>query len=76
MADSAAPSSDINPSEISHRTRSEARREYDKKRDASKVCLFDAFEKWRAFKEEHKLKTDQHVAEFLLDNYAARKTLW
>ncbi|XP_028408627.1 uncharacterized protein LOC114531170 isoform X2 [Dendronephthya gigantea] len=75
MADSDAPSSNINPSEISRHTRSEARREYDKKRDASKVCLFYTFERWRAFKEEHKLKTDQHVAECLLDHYAVRNIL-
>jgi hypothetical protein len=40
---------------------SEARKQYESKRGASRVVLFDAFEKWREFREEHCSKTDQNV---------------
>ena len=76
MADSGASSSAKSPSNTKRRCRSDARKVYDKKRDASKVFLFDTFERWRAFKEERNLKTDQNVADFLLDNYARRNALW
>ena len=73
MADSKAPSSKPNPN-TSRFGRSEARKEY-KKWNASRVCLFEAFERWRAFRDEHGLKTDKDVAGFLLDNYVV-KTTW
>jgi hypothetical protein len=76
MADSGASSSAKNPSNTKRRCRSDARKVYDKKRDASRIFLLDAFERWRAFKQEHNLKTDQNVADFLLDHYALRNTLW
>ena len=50
MADSVASSSDQTPSNTSHCSRSAARKEYDKKGDASKIFLFDAFERWRELK--------------------------
>ena len=76
MADSVASSLDQNPSNTSRRIRSAARKEYDKKRDASKIFLFDAFERWRELKKEHNLKSDKDVAEFLLGSYSAKNTLW
>ena len=74
MADSGASTSCQNPSSKISSSRSEARKQYETKRDASRVVLVDAFEKWREFREEHGLKTDQNVAEFLLNFYAARNT--
>ncbi len=76
MVDSSASSSAKNPSSTKCRCRSDARKVYDKKTDASKISLFDAFERRGAFKQEHNLKTDQNVADFLLDHYALRNTLW
>ena len=75
MADSRyrASSSKANPN-ASRFTRSEARKEYDRKRNDSGVCLFKAFERWRAFQDELGLKTDKDVAEFLLDNYVVKNT--
>ena len=64
MADSRAASPNASLS-----GRSEARKGYDRKRNASRVCLFKAFERWRAFQDEHGLQTDKDIAEFLLDNY-------
>ena len=73
MADEGGPSSsDGNPSR-KRRIRTEARKEYDKKRDASRVFLFDAIERWRTLKEDKNFKTDQEVADFLLDIYDTGK---
>ena len=76
MADSGASCSGINPSNTKRRSKSEGRKIYEKKRDASRAFLFDAFERWRAFREEYNLKTDQNVANFLLDYHARRNKLW
>ena len=76
MADSRASSSKMNPSNTSRSSQSEARKEYDRKRNASRVSLFEAFEKWREFQDKHGLKTDKDVAEFLLENFVVKKTLW
>ena len=74
MADPGAENSALNPSERTLRSTSAARREREKKRDATKVYLRDVYNKWREFKEENHFDTDQDVAEFLLDYYAARNT--
>ena len=66
MADSRASSSKVNPTNTSRSSSSEARKEYDRKRNASTVSLFEAFERWREFQDEHDLKTDKDVAEFSL----------
>ena len=76
MADSRASSSKVNPSNTSRSSRSEARKEYDRKQNASRVSLFEAFEWWREFQDEHDLKTDKDVVEFLLENFVVKKTLW
>ena len=73
MADSRASSFKPNPN-TSRFGRSEARKEYHKKRNASGVCLFEASER-RRFRDEHDLKTDKDVAEFLPGNYVV-KTTW
>ncbi|XP_028402614.1 uncharacterized protein LOC114525455 [Dendronephthya gigantea] len=50
---------------------SSSRKEYYASRDASKVYLLGPFPRWRAFKEQHKLRTDKDVADMLLDSYLA-----
>ncbi|XP_028391359.1 uncharacterized protein LOC114516159 [Dendronephthya gigantea] len=50
---------------------SSSRKEYYASRDASKVYLLGSFPRWRAFKEQHKLRTDKDVADMLLDSYLA-----
>ena len=50
------------------------RKQYFAKRDATKVCLLGAFDRWKAVKEENRLRSDQQVAEMLLDLYADTKS--
>ena len=45
------------------------RKSYLKNRDATKVCLYEQFERWRHLKEEMKAKTHKEVAAVLLDSY-------
>ncbi|XP_073687059.1 uncharacterized protein [Garra rufa] len=47
------------------RYESEIRR--DKVRNKTRICIGDAFERWRRLKTEKNLKTDANVAHFLLD---------
>ncbi|CAB4043855.1 Hypothetical predicted protein [Paramuricea clavata] len=49
-----------------------SRKEYYANRDSSKIYLFDCFPRWRAFKEQHNLRTDKDVANMLLDGYVTR----
>ena len=58
MADSGTSSSRSNRPVTKPRGRSEARKTYEKKTNATRIFLCDAFERWRAFSEEHNLKTD------------------
>ena len=53
-------------------TSKQASKEYDSKRDKSKVYLFDVHERWKAFKEERGCETDKDVAELLLDEFISR----
>ena len=69
MADSGASSSSSNCLFTKPLSRSEARKAYEKKRNATRMFVCDAFERWRVFSKEHNLKTTQNVANFLLDNY-------
>ena len=48
--------------------------EYYARRDATRVCLLDSFERWKTVKEENNLKNDKEVAEMLLDLYTADKS--
>ena len=75
MADSSASTSHLNPSKTSERTLSELEKEPRKRKNACRVGLYGAFEKWRLFKDEMKLATDKDVAEFLLDSYYAKNRL-
>ena len=45
------------------------RKSYLKNRDATKVCLYEQFERWRQLKEEIKANTHKEVAAILLDSY-------
>ena len=45
------------------------RKSYLKNRDATKVCLYEQFERWCQLKEEMKAKTHKEVAAVLLDSY-------
>ena len=46
------------------------RKEYLAKKDATKVRLYEQFQRWRSLKEDLKLKTDKELAEVLLNNFA------
>ena len=72
MGDSGASSSQGNPSS---RFDKGSLKKLQKKRNASRVCLYEAFERWRVFKDEHNLKSDKDLAEFLLNSYNIRNTL-
>ena len=75
MTDSSGSTSQLNPSKISERTLSELEQEPRKRKNTCRVGLYGAFEKWRLFKDEMKLKTDKDVAEFLIDSYNAKNRL-
>ena len=47
------------------RYESEIRR--DKVRNKTRICIGDAFERWRQLKTEKNVKTDANMANFLLD---------
>ncbi|ROL46790.1 Vitelline membrane outer layer protein 1 [Anabarilius grahami] len=49
------------------RYNSEIRR--DKVRNKTRICIGDAFERWRRLKTEKNLNTDANVANFLLDSW-------
>ncbi|XP_026111452.1 uncharacterized protein LOC113087934 [Carassius auratus] len=51
---------------------SEIRR--DKVRNKTRICIGDAFERWRRLKTEKNLNTDANVANFLLDSYYGPST--
>ena len=57
----------INPSSESEKKKK--RKAYLARRDATKIYLFDTFERWRALKESKNLKSDKDVAEMLLESY-------
>ena len=78
MAHQGASTLNKNPSKATRRTRTSARKEYDSKRDKSKVYLFDVHERCKAFKEERGCETDKDVAELLLNEFISRgnKTTW
>ena len=77
MADpeeSQSSSSSLNPVTTSKRTAGLKRKGYFAKRDATKVCLLEAFDRWKVVKEENDLKSDKQVAEMLLDLYMKEST--
>jgi hypothetical protein len=44
-------------------------KEYLKRRDATKICLYKQFTRWRELKEQFQVKTDKEVAAFLLNKH-------
>ena len=65
----------INPSSESEKTKK--RKAYLARRDATKIYLFDTFERWRALKESKNLKSDKDIAEMLLESYQTQQDrLW
>ena len=44
-------------------------KEYLKRRDATKICLYEQFTRWRELKEQIQVKTDKEVAAFLLNKH-------
>ena len=72
MADQGPSTLNKNPSKATRRTRTSARKEYDRKRDNSKVYLLDVYERSKAFKEERGCETDKDVAELLLNEFISR----
>ena len=45
------------------------RKQYYKERDATRIFLFEQYQKWRALKEELKLRMDKELAAVLLEFY-------
>ena len=45
------------------------RKDYTAKRDATKIALYEQFQRWRSLKDTLKLNTDKQFAEILLDQY-------
>ena len=72
MAD---PGASTSQGKLSSRFDKGSVKELQKKRNASRVCLYEAFERLRVFKDEHNLKSDKDVAEFLLNSYNVKNTL-
>ena len=65
----------MNPSSESEKKKK--RKAYLARRDATKIYLFDTFERWRALKESKNLKSDKDVAEMLLESYQTQQDrLW
>ena len=50
-----------------------SRKQYYKERDATRIYLFEQYQKWRALKEELKLKMDKELAAVLLEFYIVHK---
>ena len=50
------------------------RKEYFARRDATRVCLLEANDRWKAVKEENNFNNDRQVAKMLLDFYAREST--
>ena len=72
---STSGASNIDP--LSASLKMEKRKAYIARRDASKVYLYDVFERWRAFKESKGIKSDKDVAEMLLESYQTQENrLW
>ena len=72
---STSGASNIDPLSASLKT--EKRKAYIARRDASKVYLYDVFGRWRAFKESKGIKSDKDVAEMLLESYQTQENrLW
>ena len=66
--------SSLNPSSSgasASETGAESRKVYYAKRGATRVYLFEAFNRWRDLKEKHGLDTDSDVARMLLDAFDA-----
>ena len=53
--------------------KSVSRKQYYKERDATRIYLFEQYQKWRALKEELKLKMDKELAAVLLEFYIGSK---
>ena len=52
------------------------RKKYLAERDATKIYLYDQFNRWRQLKGQVNVKTDKEVAALLLDNYfSSRQTV-
>ena len=49
------------------------RKQYYKERDGTRIYLFEQYQKWRALKEELKLKMDKELAVVLLEFYIGNK---
>lgn len=49
------------------------RKQYYKERDATRIYLFEQFQRWRTMKDELKLKMDKELASVLLDFYENSK---
>lgn len=52
-----------------HSIADKIRKDYLKKRDATKICIYDQFARWRELKDEIHAKTDKEVAAFLLNKH-------
>ena len=50
-------------------TKTAKRKEYHAKRDATKVCLLESYERWKEVKKKHNFTKDVEVANMLLDCY-------
>lgn len=70
---STSSASNIDP--LSESEKKKQRRAYLARRDATKVYLFDVFERWTALKQSKNLKSDKDVAEMLLEFYQQDR-LW
>ena len=44
-------------------------KEYLKRRDATKICLYEQFTRWCELKEQLQVKTNKEVAAFLLNKH-------
>ena len=49
------------------------KKRYSAERNATRIYLYDQFNRWRDLKEELSLKMDKELAAVLLDNYANQK---
>lgn len=67
-----ASGSSVEPGDFSYPTdedKKAKRKKYLAERDATKIYLYEQFERWRQLKEQVNAKTDKAVAALLLDNY-------
>ena len=49
------------------------KKRYSAERNATRIYLYEQFNRWRDLKEELSLKMDKELAAVLLDNYANQK---